>query len=135
MRHVKIHETSAALDTVLSARATKIFFAYYPSDVAHSVQSGLVESINGVLDAMRGMEQYVAFGWGVETDFPVLGGEEEETGAAFAVFLALDDVECDEGVSAKRQAMMDGVKEVLVAAEGFKGIFETIVELRRFGAR
>lgn len=135
MRHVKMHETSAALDTILSARATSVLFAYFPSNVPHSVQSGLVKEVEGVLDTMRGMSLCVAFGWGVETDFPVLGGKDGETGAAFAVFVALDDVESDEGVGPKQLVLMDGVKEVLVGAEGLKGVFETIVKARRFGAR
>ena len=81
---------------VLQSPVTEVLLAYFPSDISPAgkdkataqLQQFIERSLNKCTDVKA-----VSYGWGVENDFPVRGGEEGQTGSILTTLIGWPSID------------------------------------------
>lgn len=82
--------------SALKAPVTEIMLAYFPSDVSAETKTAANMRLSAFADKALTKcadVQAVNFGWGLENDFPVRGGEEGQTGSMLIALIGWPSIE------------------------------------------
>lgn len=82
--------------SALQAPVTEILLVYFPSDISTAAKDSVESNIKQFIDkALTGYPEIkgVNYGWGVENDFPVRGGEEGQTGSILMAFVGWTSID------------------------------------------
>jgi hypothetical protein len=113
---------------------TEVLLAFFPSDISlaekdaatFQLQQFIEKAFNKCSDVKA-----VSYGWGVENDFPVLGGGEGKTGSILTVFVGWPSVDAN-----MKFAETEAFKENIGLIGGMKGMIKMVVlhiNCRNFG--
>jgi hypothetical protein len=81
---------------VLESPATEIMFAFFPADISRADQDAVSAQLQEFSDKALAKcpdVKSVSSGWGIETDFPVRGGEEGQKGALLTAMIGWPSVD------------------------------------------
>lgn len=130
-KHVAVTDSLAQ---ALKSPVTEVLLAFFPSDTSlaekdaatSQVQQFIEKAFNKCSDVKA-----VSYGWGVENDFPVLGGEEGKTGSILTVFVGWPSVDAN-----MKFAETEAFKENIGLIGGMKGMIKLAlfrINCRNFG--
>jgi hypothetical protein len=85
-KHVSVSQSPSQ---ILDSPVTEVLIAYFPSDISSTAKDTAAARFQQF--AEKGLGKCadckgVSSGWGVENDFPVIGGEEGQLGSIFIAF-------------------------------------------------
>lgn len=80
------------LSTALQSRATEIILAYFPQDISSTSRDSAIGHLQNFEDDFKSLSgiQALSYGWGVEKDFPVRGGSDDQKASILMSFAGLD---------------------------------------------
>ena len=109
---------------VLQSPVTEIMLAYFPSDISstakHTASSQFQQFVEKGLSKSKDVKG-VSYGWGLENDFPVRGGEEGQLGSLLIAFIGWDSVEAHE-----RFRETEAFKENVGLITGMEGLLKMV---------
>jgi hypothetical protein len=127
-------EVSPFLENVLRAPVTEVVLTYFPSNISVSEKSAITKILqNTISSGLRDCAdaKAVSYGWGVETNFPVLDGEENQTGAMLALFVGWANADARDTFWASWDYKKD-IEDMMRVKEVVKSVTR-LMECRRFG--
>lgn len=82
--------------SALKAPVTEVMLAYFPSNISSQTKAVIAQKI--VQFKEQGLDKCsdvhaVNYGWGVENDFPIRGGEEGQTGSLFIALIGWPSID------------------------------------------
>lgn len=82
--------------SALKSPVTEVMVAFFPSDISADAKAAATKRVAEFAD--EGLSrcddvQAVNFGWGVENDFPVRGGEEGQTGSTLFALIGWPSID------------------------------------------
>ncbi|OOQ81523.1 hypothetical protein PEBR_42669 [Penicillium brasilianum] len=83
------------LSTALQSRATEIILAYFPQDTSSTQRDSAIGRLQNFEDDLKSLSgiQALSYGWGVEKDFPVRGGSDDQKASILMSFAGLDSTD------------------------------------------
>lgn len=109
---------------VLQSPVTEIMLAYFPSGISSTAKdtasSQFQQFVEKGLSKCRDVK-VVSYGWGLENDFPVRGGEEGQLGSLLIAFIGWDSIEAHE-----RFRETEGFKENVGLITGMEGLLKLV---------
>jgi hypothetical protein len=98
--------------------------AYFPSDISSTAKdtasSKFQQFVEKCLSKCKDVNG-VSYGWGLENDFPVKGGEEGQLGSLLIAFIGCDSIEAHE-----RFRETEGFKENVGLITGMEGLLKMV---------
>ena len=84
-----------SLPQALRSPVTEVILAYFPSDVASAQKDGIISHINNTEENLQSFSGVgsLSYGWGVENDFPIRGGQENQGASILMFFIGLDSID------------------------------------------
>lgn len=128
MTHGIFTKHVAATDSLaqaLKSPVTEVLLAFFPSDFSQAEKDATTFQFQQfrekAFDKCSDVKA-VSYGWGVENDFPVLGGEEGDAGSMFSAFVGWPSVEAN-----MKFAETEAFKENIGLIGGIKRMVKMVV--------
>lgn len=105
--------------TALKAPVTEIMLAWFPADIAPDLKDSNIKKLEKFAEkslAACSAIQAINVGWGVENDFPVLGGEEGQKGSVLVMFIGWPSIDAH-----MQYRDTDAFKEAVPLIRGLEG--------------
>lgn len=126
-KHIHLTPSAPALQSSL----TEIILAYFPSDVSSARKDAAIAHLKAFEeDELRGRSSIEAlgYGWGVENDFPVRGGLEDQRASILMSFIGLDSI--DARTKFKQSSTFERLLDLVRDLEGVIKLETFSVEFR-----
>lgn len=85
-----------SLSLALQSSVTELILAYFPSGVSSTQKDAVIAHLkNFEEDELKGLSgiEALSYGWGVEQDFPVKGGPEDQRASILVSFIGFDSID------------------------------------------
>lgn len=123
-----------SLSTALQSPVTEIILAYFPSDISSTQRDsalGRLQNFEGEdLKSPSGI-QALSYGWGVENDFPVRRGSDDQKASIFTSFIGLDSIDAQkifrESLAFEKLLRLVRGMEGIIKLETFSVSFRSLV--------
>lgn len=108
--------------SALKAPVTEVMLAFFPSDISAEAKAAATERVAQFTE--KGLNncpdvQAVNYGWGVENDFPVRGGEEGQTGSLLIALIGWPSIDAH-----MKFRDTDTFKETVGLLRGLEGLLK-----------
>lgn len=78
----------------LRYKTTEVIITYFPSSISETQRNGRVLEIQSLIERNKNswnQELAVSYGWGVENDFPLMGGGEGQTASVLVILIGSNE--------------------------------------------
>jgi hypothetical protein len=84
-----------ALSTALQSRVTEIILAYFPPDISSPQRNSAIGRLQNFEEDLKSLSgiQALSYEWGVEKDFPVRGGSDDQKASILMSFVGFDSID------------------------------------------
>lgn len=84
-----------SLPVALQSPMTEVILAYFPSDDISAQKNAAISHLKNVEENLKSCSDIgpLSYGWGVENDFPIRGGQENQRASILMFFIGLDSID------------------------------------------